>query len=150
MSTVYCYAVSIPVPEVSPMNSYNSFFDDLMMEVCGLMNIEQYLLYGKGRTSRVKYSRWMIWEIMVACKSITLVDAGCLFKRDGYNNQVYDHSSVGHALDTLPNDLRNNEYLTLIYKQVLTRMDLKFEVIELMRVHREKNKTDRKIRGNKI
>jgi hypothetical protein len=125
---VYSYTVSISIPD---QDDYNSFLEKLICEVCPLFGISKDDLSGKSRVENIRYARWMCWEILVAKENMTLVNVAKLFG--------YDHSSVVHALDTLPNVLEDKKHIKTIYDAVLSRMGVDMDVIRQMRRRREKN-----------
>lgn len=117
-----------------------SFSEQLIAHVAKVLDINPEFLHEKCRRTRVKFGRWMVWEIMVAHKAFTLSDAGGIFGD-------YDHSSVHHALTQLPIDLKNDDFMRSKYESVLMAMQVPMEEILSMRAKREFGKKAKAIQN---
>ena len=134
MSTII-YQYTIPVrPTTYPL--YHSATDKICRIIGELMGIDPELMYVKCRKKKVKYSRWMAWEILISGKNCTLKEAGEILGG-------CDHTSVIHGLNQLQIDLSANEYLQLIYVEVLRRMDISMDTIMKSRMKRELRRQER-------
>ncbi len=106
-----------------------SFSEQLIAHVAKVLDINPEFLHEKCRRTRLKFGRWMVWEIMVAHKAFTLSDAGGIFGD-------YDHSSVHHALTQLPIDLQNDDFMRTKYESIVLAMGIPMEDIYNMRAKR--------------
>lgn len=142
MADTYFYVHTVQSPAApSPATMEGSFLDGLITKTCELMNIPVDQLYDRNKRTRSKFSRWLIWEIMYS-KGFTLNDCAGIFG--------HDHTTVVHGLDNLPMDLKQNEFLSAIYNNVLVTMKVNPDDITKMRQKRELNRLQRTSGSAKI
>lgn len=131
----YFYTAVLVRPTTTTVTEH-SFLDRLVSTTSSLLDIDISLLYEPCRRPRVKFARWIVWEVMAAIKKYSLKDCGRIFGD-------FDHTTVVHGLDRLPEDLKQNEFLNLIYNEVLRQMKVSKEAIIDMRNLRAVRKIDR-------
>lgn len=137
------YTYTVSVPSYSSVMIEDSFLHELIQHTSSALDIEPQRLYDKTRTTRVKFARWFIWEIVIAVKQFTLKEAGNIFGG-------YDHTTVMYGLSQLPLDLKQNELLKVIYEGIVKNFNLPMELILEQREQREFKKKDKLIRMPKI
>lgn len=107
-----------------------SFLSTLLNVTCNYLDIDLNHLYEKDRRERIKFARWMVWEIMVACRNFTFTDCSKIFGE-------HDHTTVLNGIDKLELDLQNKVFFAEVYQKVLSTMKVDFETIKKFRIERK-------------
>ena len=144
MST-YTYSYTIAKPQPDPVidnTSYTDFQDRVIDVVSNMFGIDPQSLYMKDKTARVKYSRWIIWEIMYACKGFSLKDVGQIFGN-------FDHTTVMNAFDKLPEDIGKIDWLRFTWENTVNKLAIDLELIRKVRRDRLAKKSKSKFILNK-
>lgn len=108
--------------KVSDHRDSESFLNELIDEVVSSSGIDKQKIFTHNRQKNIKYSRWMVWEIMYFVWNYTLAECGAIFG-------TFDHSTVSNGLDKLPFDLEQSEYLNLIYTTILKKLKVSEHMI---------------------
>lgn len=96
---------------VKPAFYYSQFLEQLIYHACEVMGIKISDLHTKSRKEAIRYARWIVWEAAMACEEYTTSKAGKIFGD-------HDHSTVVHALDTLPNVIDTNSGMKILYESI--------------------------------
>lgn len=131
-NVVYQYSVVIPnhVPDMIPDMKCLPFQDTVIIEVCFMFGIDKENLYERCRIKKIKYARWIIWEIMYVIGGLKLKEVAEIFGK-------YDHTTVCNAFDKLPDDIDNIEWLEFAWSNTMRKLSIDVEKIKKFRKDRK-------------
>lgn len=106
------------------MTTYDAFLELVIDETTQLWGVKKEMLFTKDRKKKVKYCRWMVWYIIAGKEP-----------KMGYKNLAkifgnFDHSTVIHALSKFPEDIDQFTFITMMFRTLLDKLQLKHEDIK--------------------